>query len=48
MILLTVKEIYLIKDVLERILPNVSKPSQYVGGEIGSITKDKNKVDVQF
>lgn len=33
---------------LERILFNVQKPARYVGGEKGSITKDKNKVNLRF
>ncbi len=33
---------------LERILPKVQKPARYVGGEWGSVTKDKNEVDIRF
>ena len=33
---------------LERILPKVQKPARYVGGEWGSVTKNKNEVDVRF
>lgn len=33
---------------LERILPRVQKPARYVGGEWGSIVKDKKRVDLRF
>ena len=33
---------------LERILPKVQKPARYVGGEWGSVTKNKNEVDIRF
>ncbi|MCB6365462.1 TIGR03960 family B12-binding radical SAM protein [Intestinibacillus massiliensis] len=33
---------------LERILPNVQKPARYVGGEWGSVIKDKGAVDLRF
>lgn len=35
------------KDV-EKLLLKVQKPGRYVGGEMNSIIKDKNKVDVRF
>ena len=38
----------MLKDKLERLLLQVQKPSRYIGGETGSIIKDKNKVDVRF
>lgn len=37
-----------IKNKLDKILLNVTKPARYIGGEIGSIVKDKDKVDVRF
>lgn len=37
-----------LRDKLERLLLNTQKPARYIGGEIGSIVKDKNKVDVRF
>ena len=33
---------------LKRILPRVQKPARYVGGEWGSIVKDKENVDLRF
>ncbi|MBQ8514760.1 MAG: TIGR03960 family B12-binding radical SAM protein [Ruminococcus sp.] len=33
---------------IEPLLLQVQKPSQYIGGEVGSIIKDKEKVDVRF
>ncbi len=33
---------------IEPLLLNVQKPSQYIGGEVGSIIKDKEKIDVRF
>ena len=35
-----------IDDRLEEILPNVSKPGRYTGGELNSIVKDPSAVDV--
>ena len=32
----------------EELLLSVQKPGRYSGGEIGSVIKDKNKVDVRF
>lgn len=37
-----------LKDKIEKHLLEVQKPSRYIGGEVGSITKDRNKVDVRF
>ena len=31
-----------------RILMNVEKPARYTGGEIGSVMKDKKKIDIRF
>ena len=33
---------------LDKILPLVQKPARYVGGELNSVTKDKNKVDIRY
>ena len=33
---------------LEPLLPKVSKPIQYVGGELNSVTKDWESVDVRW
>ena len=33
---------------IEKLLLQVQKPSRYIGGEPGSIIKDKSKVDVRF
>jgi len=37
-----------VKKDLERILLQVQKPSRYTGGELGSVVKDPEKVDVRF
>ncbi len=36
------------EKMLERLMLSVQKPGRYSGGEVGSIIKDKNKVDVRF
>ena len=33
---------------LEKILPLVQKPGRYTGGELNSVMKDKNKVDLRY
>jgi radical SAM family uncharacterized protein len=38
----------MIPSKIEKVLLQVEKPSQYIGGELGSIVKDKSKVDVRF
>lgn len=38
----------MLKDKIEKHLLEVQKPSRYIGGEVGSIIKDKSKVDVRF
>lgn len=38
----------MIKNKIEKLLLKVQKPSRYIGGEHGSIIKDKSKVDVRF
>ena len=36
------------KEKIEQLLLKTQKPSRYIGGEHGSIIKDKSKVDVRF
>ena len=38
----------MLREKIERHLLSVQKPSRYIGGEVGSIIKDKSKVDVRF
>ncbi|WP_295083945.1 TIGR03960 family B12-binding radical SAM protein [Ruminococcus sp.] len=38
----------MLKDLIEKHLLEVQKPSRYIGGEVGSIVKDRSKVDVRF
>ena len=33
---------------LEKLLPLVQKPARYIGGELNSVVKDKNAVDVRY
>ena len=33
---------------LEKILPLVQKPGRYIGGELNSVMKDKEKVDIRY
>lgn len=35
-------------EKLDEFLLNIQKPSRYIGGEAGSVVKDKSKVDVRF
>ncbi|MDR2559087.1 MAG: TIGR03960 family B12-binding radical SAM protein [Oscillospiraceae bacterium] len=35
-------------DKLDKILPNVQKPARYIGGEINSVHKNKNEINVRF
>ena len=35
-------------DRLDEFLPDIQKPARYIGGEPGSILKDKSEVDVRF
>ena len=37
-----------LKEKIEKHLLEVQKPSRYIGGEVGSVIKDKSKVDVRF
>lgn len=36
------------KEKIEAILPLVQKPARYTGGELNSVVKDKNNVDLRF
>lgn len=38
----------MIREQLEKILLNVQKPGRYVGGELNSVLKDKEKMDVRW
>ncbi|MDO5559150.1 MAG: TIGR03960 family B12-binding radical SAM protein [Oscillospiraceae bacterium] len=38
----------MIREEIEKYLLQVQKPSRYIGGEPGSVTKDKKNVDVRF
>lgn len=38
----------MLKDKIEKLLLNVKTPSRYIGGELNSVVKDKNKVDMRF
>lgn len=38
----------MISKKLEHVLKNVQKPARYTGGELNSIIKDKNKVDLRY
>ncbi len=35
-------------DKLDEFLLDIQKPARYIGGEVGSVIKDKSKVDVRF
>lgn len=38
----------MLRGKIEKHLLSVQKPSRYIGGEVGSVIKDKSKVDVRF
>ncbi len=38
----------MLREKIEKVLLNVQKPARYIGGEFGSVHKDKSKVDVRF
>ncbi|MGN0614491.1 MAG: TIGR03960 family B12-binding radical SAM protein, partial [Porcipelethomonas sp.] len=38
----------MLKEKIEKFLLDVQKPARYIGGESGSVTKDKSKVSVRF
>ena len=38
----------MLKKEVEKILPLVQKPGRYTGGELNSVVKDKNKVDLRY
>lgn len=37
-----------LKKKIEKLLLKVQRPSRYIGGEVGSVVKDKDNVDVRF
>lgn len=37
-----------IQQKIERLLLDTQKPARYIGGELGSVVKDRDKVDVRF
>lgn len=37
-----------IRKKIEKVLLKTKKPARYIGGEIGSVVKDRSKVDVRF
>ncbi len=39
--------VIMLKKKIENILPLVEKPARYTGGELNSVIKDKNKVDIR-
>ena len=38
----------MLKDKIESILPLVQKPARYTGGELNSVVKNKDSVDIRF
>ena len=43
------KEVFMRKLALsDEILLKIESPARYIGGEVNSVMKDKNKVDVRF
>ena len=38
----------MVSKKIEKILPLVQKPGRYTGGELNSVVKDKNKVDIRY
>ncbi len=38
----------MLKDKIESVLPLVQKPARYTGGELNSVVKDKENVDLRF
>ena len=38
----------MLREKIEKHLLSVQKPSRYIGGEVGSIIKDKSKVTATF
>ncbi|MDE6101472.1 MAG: TIGR03960 family B12-binding radical SAM protein, partial [Ruminococcus sp.] len=38
----------MLKEKIEKHLLEIQKPSRYIGGEVGSVIKDKSKIDVRF
>ena len=38
----------MVNKEIEKILPLVQKPGRYTGGELNSVIKDKNSVDIRY
>ena len=38
----------MLKDEIEKVLPLVQKPGRYAGGELNSVIKNKNDVDIRY
>ena len=38
----------MLREKIEKVLLDVQRPARYIGGELGSVVKDKNKVNVRF
>ena len=38
----------MLKEKIEAVLPLIQKPARYTGGELNSVVKDKEKVDIRF
>ena len=38
----------MLKNKIESVLPLVQKPARYTGGELNSVVKDKNNIDLRF
>ncbi len=38
----------MLKTKIEKLALRSNKPSRYIGGEVGSVVKDKSKIDVRF
>ena len=38
----------MVKKEVEKLLQYVQKPARYVGGELNSVVKDANNVDIRY
>lgn len=38
----------MLREKIEKILLNAQNPSRYIGGEVGSVVKDKSKINIRF
>ena len=38
----------MLREKIEKILLKAQNPSRYIGGEVGSVVKDKSKVNIRF